>query len=234
MAVIIDKNADKNIFKKLNELELKYYKSTSLDFLYFPVNTHPDMQIHFVDAYTAVVSPSAYEYYKETLPEEVHLFKGTKDPGEKYPQDCAYNVVRLGNRIIGNLAYVDETIKSIYTDLNYEFINVRQGYTKCNLCIVDSNSVITEDEGLSKALKEHNIDVLKISPGQIQLSSFDYGFIGGASGYIDENTIGFFGNLALHKNYKDILDFITSKAVNIISLSETYLNDYGSIMHFVK
>ena len=59
MPIIIDKSADNEIITALEQLNIEYYKSCSLDFLYSPVNTHPDMQIHFIDPQTAVAAPSA-------------------------------------------------------------------------------------------------------------------------------------------------------------------------------
>ncbi len=232
MAIIIDKSANQSFFEKLCELNITYYKSTDLSFLYAPVNTHPDMQIHFVDDSTAVVAPSAYEHYRKILPKEINLIKGASDPGNTYPKDCAYNIVRLGKKIIGNLLYVDEILKKIYTEKEYEFIDVRQGYTKCNLCVVDSNSVITEDEGLFRVLSDHNINVLKISPGEVRLEHFKHGFIGGASGFLSSGNLGFLGKLSKLSEYEKIKGFISERKVNIIELSQTDLWDFGSILYF--
>lgn len=232
MAVIIDKNIDVEIIDKLKSLNIKYYKSTNLDFMYEPVNTHPDMQIHFINDTTAVVAPSAYNHYKNVLPSEVSLIKGYSDPDGAYPGDCAYNIAKLGKRIIGNLSYVDKTIKSIYSDLNYKFIDVRQGYTKCNLCIVDSNSVITEDDGLYKTLSDFGIEVLKIPVGKIKLKFFKHGFIGGSSGFIMKDTLGFCGKITEHEYFSHIEKFINKHNIDIIQLSQTELSDYGSILYF--
>ena len=64
-------------------------------------------------------------------------------------------------------------------EITGEKINVSQGYSKCSLCIVNENSVITEDDGIAEVLKRHNMDVLKISAGDVLLSGLDYGFLGG-------------------------------------------------------
>ncbi len=232
MAVIVDRCADLEFFEALDRCKIKYYKSYNLDFLYKPVNTHPDMQIHFITENIAVVAPSAYEYYRDILPEGIALYKGAKDPDSTYPCDCAYNVAKLGKKIIGNLKYTDAFIKKMYTELGFEFINVKQGYTKCNLCIVNDNSAITEDEGLYKKLTANGIDVLKIPKGEIELKSFDNGFIGGASGFIDNKRIAFYGDLLKCSYCKQIKNFITDKKVDLICLSQTKLKDFGSILFF--
>jgi len=232
MAVIIDKRADKSILNKLTELNVQFYKSTSIDFLYEPVDTHPDMQIHFIDKKTAVCAPCVYEYYKSVLPENITLIKGYSDPERTYPGDCTYNITKIGKNIIGNLPYIDKKITKLYSDLGYEFIHVKQGYTKCNLCIVDSNSVITEDDGLFKTLTALGIDVLKISSGEVLLKNFKNGFIGGASGFLSESTIGFLGSLTQHSDYGKIKSFITDRNINVQELSQNKLNDYGSLLYF--
>ncbi len=232
MSIIIDKSANKDIFAELDKLNIDYYKSCNLDFLYRPVNTHPDMQIHFIDSQTAVVTPSAYVHYKQILPQTIQLIKGDRDPDCTYPGDCAYNVAKLGKRIVGNLRYTDTKIKEIYSAKGYDFINVNQGYTKCNLCIVDDNSVITEDEGLYKTLSGKGIEVLKIPPGSVRLSGFDNGFIGGAGGFISNNKLAFFGKPNNNLIYNNIVSFVNSKNVDIIFLLSTGWMDYGSILYF--
>lgn len=232
MAVIIDKCVDSESLATLKRLNIRYYKTHSLGFLYKPVNTHPDMQIHFVDDNTAVVAPSVYEYYAKTLPSNITIYKGEKDPGRTYPEDCAYNVAKLGKRMIGNLFYVDSVIKYLYTARGFEFINVKQGYTKCNLCIVDNNSVITEDEGLFKNLSNQGINVLKIPHGEVELKFFDNGFIGGATGKISPNKIAFYGDVSKTPYFEQIEGFLSSRDVEMISLSQNTLNDFGSILYF--
>lgn len=232
MAVIVDKYADQEFFKALDARKIKYYKSFDLDFLYKPVNTHPDMQIHFITERIAVVAPSAYDYYRSVLPRRVILYKGEKDPDSTYPGDCAYNVAKVGKKVIGNLAYTDSVIKKMYAELGFEFINVKQGYTKCSLCIVDENSVITEDEGLCKALITQGIEVLKIPSGEVELKSFDNGFIGGASGFISNKKLAFYGDISKCSYYEIIKSFINSKNVDIIYLLQTKLKDFGSILYF--
>lgn len=232
MSVIVDKCADNEVFSTLKKLNVNYFTSCSLDFLYTPVNTHPDMQIHFIDKKTAVVAPSAYPHYKNILPGSITLIKGNCDPGSTYPHDCAYNVAKLGKKIIGNLSYTDTKIKDLYSQKGYEFIDVKQGYTKCNLCIIDENSVITEDVGLFKQLTRKNINVLKINAGFVELKDFNNGFIGGATGFVANKNLAFCGNLNEHPDRVKIENFINSKQVDITYLSSTNLKDFGSILYF--
>ena len=231
MGVIVDRCAPKSIFDELLKLNIDYIKSFDLKNLYHPVNTHPDMQIHFVCDKTAVVAPEAYDYYKEVLPKEINLIKGKKSPESKYPFDIGYNVARVGKKIIGKLDFVDPVIKDIYQSQGYELINVNQGYAKCSLSVVDENSVITEDEGLFKVLSP-KMDVLKVRAGYVSLTGFKNGFLGGASGFVAKNKLAFSGNIEFHPDFFEIKNFVKERNIDIIKLSSTNLQDFGSILHF--
>ena len=95
---------------------------------------------------------------------------------------------------------------------------------------MNENSVITEDEGIAEILKRHNIDVLKISAGDVLLPGHDYGFLGGASGKISKDKLFFAGDIKSHRDYKDIYNFCTMRDVMPISLCEGRLIDLGSII----
>lgn len=232
MPVIVDRCMDESLLKTLKKNNIKYYKTSSLDYLYKPVNTHPDMQIHFVDDLTAVAAPDVFDYYRNILPHNITVLKGRKNPGSTYPEDTAYNVAKVGKKVIGRIATVDDRIKEIYAERGCEFVDVKQGYAKCNLCIVDENSVITEDEGLFEKLSKKAIDVLKIQAGEVLLPGFKNGFLGGASGFISKNKLVFCGDLKLHSQYNEIFSFLKSRNIDIIQLSSTKLCDYGSILNF--
>ncbi len=232
MAVIVDCNADAKIFSALKKLNINCYKSASIDELYLPINTHSDMQIHFVDEKNAVVAPLLYDYYQSILPKTISLYPGKNNPEGTYPFDCAYNVAKVGKRLVGNLSYTDPVIIDFYKNLGYDLINTKQGYTKCNLCIVDDNSVITEDEGLRKTLTDAGVSVLKVPVGAVGLKGFPYGFIGGCSGFLDKKQLAFFGDILSTEYGMDIFDFVKSRNVDIICLSQTKPEDYGSLLYF--
>ena len=109
-------------------------------------------------------------------------------------------------------------------------INIKQGYSKCSICIVDENSIITSDKGIYKSVKEYGIDCLLISSGNINLLELDSGFIGGCTGFISKNKIGFFGDIKKHPDYESIKKFIKSKNKEIVILSKENLLDLGSII----
>lgn len=140
---------------------------------------------------------------------------------EKYPDDAILNACVLGSRII-HRADISELGKC------EKIINVRQGYTKCNICVVNENAIITSDPSIAKVCKLHNIDVLEIKSGYINLEGFDTGFIGGASFKISENELAFTGTLKSHPSYIDIICFLERYAVQPIYLTERKIYDIGS------
>ena len=113
---------------------------------------------------------------------------------------------------------------------NIKKINVNQGYSKCSICIVDENSIITSDNGIYNECIKHNIDCLLIRQGYIDLFNMDYGFIGGCSGLLCNDELSFYGDIKKHPDYKKILHFVKSKNKKIISLSDENLLDLGSII----
>ncbi len=231
MNVIVDRKAEEAVFSALDRLGFNVVKSFDFGHMYTPVNTHPDLQIHFTDAKTAVVAPKAFDYYKRHIPQEITLIKGEKNPGAEYPDDCAYNAARIGNNVIGNLKFIDREIIRIYESMNMNFINVKQGYTKCGTCIVGDNAAITEDKGIFKALTENGVDTLKINVGEVVLDGFEYGFIGGATGLADKNLV-FCGDISKHSDYSAVKNFLSKHEVDIINLLQTKIHDYGSLMFF--
>lgn len=232
MSIIIDKNADFAIFDELCKRRIKYYKSFDMKMLYHPVNTHPDMQIHFASEKIAFVAPAAYKYYCDILPAGIKLISGENDPQKVYPGDCAYNIATIGKNAVGNFEFADKKIVEYYYQNNYNFINTKQGYTKCNLCVTGENSAVTEDENLFKVLTAAGINVLKLKAGEISLAGFDYGFIGGASGFIKKNKLAFFGDFSKCSYYNELKNFLKSQNVEFVTLSKIPPTDYGSILYF--
>jgi len=151
----------------------------------------------------------------------------------EYPFDVGLNAAMFGDYLICNVKYTNEKIIEYAKQKNKQIIDVNQGYTKCSVCIVDDNSIITSDESIYKKAKQNNINVLLIDKGHINLDGYNYGFIGGCSGLInqkDKNKLAFTGDITLHPNYTDIKNFCDDRGVEIISLSTKKLYDYGSLL----
>ena len=145
--------------------------------------------------------------------------------GERYPSDVLFNGFTLCGRLFCNVKAFSKSVIAFAQKSGVETVNVKQGYAKCSTLVLDDSGIITADTSIANAAKEF-CKVLKISEGGILLPPYDYGFIGGASAVID-STVYFFGDIASHKNFNEILDFISECGFTAISLSDEPLFDCG-------
>ncbi len=228
---LVDKRVSKSIEKKFNELNIKLIKTYPVDEVYDAIKYHPDISVCKLDYNNIVVSPNVYDYYtKELKKYNFNVIKGNSTLQNKYPKNIQYNACIFGNFAVHNFKYTDKNIIEFIEKNNITKINVSQGYSKCNICVVDENSIITSDIGIYNEVIKYDIDCLLIDKGHIDLFNLNYGFIGGCSGLISNDTLAFLGNIKLHPNYYDIYKFVKLKNKNIISLGNENLIDLGSII----
>jgi hypothetical protein len=109
-------------------------------------------------------------------------------------------------------------------------VPVKQGYTKCSTCVVGENAIITADASIANAALANSVETLLIRSGHIALPGFDYGFIGGAAGLIDNSLLAVCGKLASHPDSGAIRAFCTARCVNIVELADRPLIDIGGIV----
>ena len=147
--------------------------------------------------------------------------------GDRYPEDVLFNACIVGNRLICNERTISKLILASARELGYEIIHVSQGYTKCSICRVSENAIITADKSIAIACREALIDVLLISEGHISLPPYEYGFIGGASG-IWQDKVYFCGSLSAHPDGEKIEEFCKKHGKIAVSLSNGELQDVGS------
>jgi len=165
-------------------------------------------------------------YCKLTMGE---TFVGDQEKlGEKYPEDIRYNGCSTGKYFIHNLKYTDEELLRRAKDSGLILLNVPQGYARCNILPVDSDSVITSDKGVIEALKG-KLDVLEVTEKEVELEGFPYGFIGGCAGRVGDEVL-FNGDLTLHPDFERIVSFITSKGLKVKYFTGYKLSDVGSII----
>lgn len=154
------------------------------------------------------------------------------DPGkvtDKYPGDVLYNAASSGRYFIYHKEYTDPALVAEGLSDGAVPVPVRQGYVKCSTAIIDEESFITSDEGIAKALTAAGATVLLIRPGLIALPGYDYGFIGGTCGRV-ENHIVFNGNISAHPDFKAIKNFIISRNLYLVYFENLPLTDIGSII----
>lgn len=158
------------------------------------------------------------------------LYQG--DPAKltyDYPGHAIYNGCSTGKYFIHNSKITYHALKDAAEANGLIPVHVAQGYSKCNCVVVDEDSIITSDAGIEKACTTAGMNVLMVSRGQVVLEGYPYGFLGGASGKV-ENTIIFNGNLAAHSDYNAIKTFIESRGLEVVYFDSYPLTDIGSII----
>lgn len=228
---LVDKRITSNMKKSLNLKNIKIVETAPCSNTYDAIKYHPDISICKLNDNNIIVAPNVYEYYKKVLGDyNFNVIKGNSFIDSKYPNNIQYNVCIFGKYAMHNFKYTDKEILNYLDKNNYIKINIKQGYSKCSTCIVNENSIITSDEGIYNTVKQYGIDCLLIENGHIDLFELNYGFIGGCSGLISSNELAFYGDITKHPDYDRILNFVNSKNIKIICLSDEKLLDLGSII----
>lgn len=175
---------------------------------YDPVSSHPDMYLCSL----GIGGP---------------VFFGSPDElGPRYPQNIPFNAACTGRFFIHNLKYTSPALLKAAEGIRR--IHVSQGYTKCNVAVIDDTSIITSDQGIWKACRK-DLNVLLIRPGHIRLQGFPYGFLGGACGRVGKQIV-FNGNLKAHPDFEMISAFIQSRSLEPVYFPQYPLEDIGSII----
>ena len=228
---LIDKRITCDMELELKRRNIEIIKTVECKELYNAIKYHPDICVCNLGNGNIVVAPNVYDYYNEVLKDKgFNVIKGDKYIEKKYPYNIHYNICIFGKYALHNFKYTESNILKYIEDNNLIKINLKQGYSKCSICIVDENSIITSDKGIYNTVKEYNIDCLLIDEGHIDLFDLNYGFIGGCSGLISKNKIAFLGDITKHPDYIKIKEFLTNKNKEIVCLSKENLLDLGSII----
>lgn len=197
-----------------------------------PVSAHPDMLIFpFRDKLFT---------WKEYRDKNTALFRRIEAQGFEtkvicecadgtYPHDVRLNCVLMGNSLIANLHAASADIIAMAKREGLQLIHVNQGYTKCSVASVAENALITADTSIERAARQYGIDVLKISEGYVKLEGYNTGFIGGASGLYRDKLL-FCGQLTSHPDFDRISDFCRKHGKAPVSLTDTPLYDYGTVI----
>lgn len=230
-AVAISCNARESI-EYLSNIGISTIKIMPDERLPFPVNTHADLQMLHIG--NNEVFTSGEHLCIGELNSNFKVKTISELPGSKYPDDVRLNCAIIGNKIICNIKTISNDILRYAESAGLTVINTNQGYSRCSVCVVNENSIITDDISIFTATQNFFDDVLFISKGSIRLDGYDCGFIGGCCGKIDINKIAFNGRIESHKDYKKIMDFIIKHGVECVELNNNVLTDIGGILPLVE
>lgn len=222
--LLIDKNINESSKQCLKNLGFALIETTEICQIKNSTSTHPDMQFLKIGDSTAVVEQSVYSYYESVLPDyNLTAFDGV---GNNYPDDSILNIVTLG----------DKTILTPYQHKKLSFLNinnpvfVKQGYVKCNICVLNANAVITSDYGIKKSLENFGIRVYLLPCEQILLKGYKNGFWGGCSGNFG-NIIYFNGDITKLDCYSQLVSVLQKEKIEPIYNHSCELCDNGSILY---
>lgn len=196
------------------------------------VSTHADMALLHLGNNVVIADKNQTNLSDELQALGIVVNYTQKEIFGNYPSDVALNFAVVGNYVIGNFKYADENLMNMIADKKR--INVKQGYCKCSVLIVDENAVITDDESIYRKTTENGIEALLVSKGDISLPGYEYGFIGGASGKISKNTIVFFGDISKHDDFEKIVSFIESHDCKYVCTDNKKLRDIGGFISVIE
>ncbi len=222
--LLVDKNISIESAKLLKSLNYTLIYSTQNIGITNSTATHPDMQFVKLGNKKAIVSYQTLNYYKKQLPDYEFIYiDNIKSP---YPYDTALNFVLLGNTAICTKNQYNK-IKQLQ---NYNCIFVKQGYTKCNICVLNDNAIITGDRGIIKSLEKSNIKAYYLPCDQINLEGYKNGFWGGASGLLSDNKLFFNGDIKKLSCYNELNNILHQQKIEPVFHNKTDIYDNGSII----
>ena len=225
----VDNFTLKNVF---DELDIKVVSVTENQLLDAPISKHADILANYVGKSTFLVDKNQTELcrFVEDNGGKSFVIEDIKSP---YPNDCLLNFADIGDYIICNKSILLEKIAEILP--NKPIIDVKQGYSKCSICICSHNTIVTDDKSVYNAVLPYDdINSLLIKKGSVAINKYDYGFIGGCCGLIEKDTLLFNGDLSTHSDFDKIKKFLYYNDINYIDIKGKPLTDIGSIIPIME
>ena len=225
----IDNIALKRLFEELSIKVVQVAENSLLD---TPVSRHADVLGNYVGKSIFLADKNQTELCKfiEDNSGKSIIIENIKSP---YPNDCLLNFADIGDYIICNKSILTKEIVSLLP--NKQIIDVKQGYSKCSVCICKNNTIITDDISVYNAVSQYdNINSLLVQKGSVSIDKYDYGFIGGCCGLVDKDVLLFNGDLSTHTDFDKIKNFLYDNGVNYIDIKGKPLTDIGSIIPIME
>lgn len=225
MHIFVDKRIPVRAMKRLGSIgTLIPFVSQGLT--YDSITGHPDVFMCLTSQGVVVAPNTPAEVMVSIEKSSVRSIMGVTEVGSEYPGSAAYNAFVNASFFIHNLAYSDPILTKYCQTLT--FLNVRQGYTRCNL-VEAGGLYITSDRGIEKVLNQNKLDVLFVDPGQIKLPGQRHGFFGGCTGVLN-NTLFLLGSSDHFEQGGELKAELKRRDVELVELYDGPLWDGGSIL----
>ncbi len=191
-----------------------------------PVCSHPDMNILKID--NTIFLPKNH-YLAPFIKQKGYDVKFISETlSNLYPFDVKLNAKQVGNLVLMNTKTISKDVLEFCEKTNKTIIDVPQGYAACSCLCINENAFITADKGIYNALKNADISPLLIKEGYIEIDTYDYGFIGGASGFVD-GVLYFFGDITAHPDFIKIDKYLKNYNV-CYKWFDSPLYDIGGVL----
>ena len=150
-----------------------------------------------------------------------------------YPGDAGLNLCLMGERVIANpKTAAPQALQAALPGRT--LLSTRQGYSRCSVCVLDRDSLITADARIAAAAERAGLHVLRILPGGIRLAGYSSGFLGVAAFKLSKRKIAFTGHLEDHPDQNAILRFLESRGLEAVFLSDEPIFDIGSAVPILE
>lgn len=231
--VLISPKCPKYILDELGLNQINHIKTEHNRALQDATAAHPDMSILHLGNNQFICDKNALHYYKTRLI-GADITAYASEISSKYPYDAGLNVGIVGKFAFLNPKSINEQIFDILTKSGFKICYTNQGYAKCNIVTVSNNAIITEDASIYKSALSCGLDVLLIAPGNVSLTGYKHGFIGGACGKLNIDTLAITGSLEYIPERNSIKSFCKNHGVDIFELSKHRPCDLGSILPILQ
>lgn len=219
---------DKSILGFFGGYGISVLQNAANPFVDPAVSTHADMSVLYLGDGLVLLDKNQAKLRQQLSELGFEAVETDEEIKGTYPDDVKLNFTVTQEYVIGNFGYADSRLTELIGARRK--INVRQGYCKCSTLVADENAIITDDPSIHRNAVENGIDSLLISKGDIHLDGHDYGFIGGASGKIAHDTVVFFGDVTLHRDFENISAFLKKHGCGYICTDNSELRDIGGIV----
>lgn len=222
-------------FSFLKEQGIEVFQVEENQNLPAPCSSHPDMRLCYLGEGRILADCKELAQGLKRLGLSVEI--PARVPQGSYPGDSVLNVLFLERHLFCRKGTPQKpgTAKEIlqFAEQKGIFVYpVKQGYTRCSVCVVSAKAVVTADPSISAAAEKAGADVLRIRPGHISLPGYEYGFIGGCTGLLGPEILAVCGCLESHPDGERILDFVRGHGVQVLSIPtpDGKLWDIGGIV----
>lgn len=228
MIAIVDKAYYDILCDKLSEFNIKAFPSYESKILKGAVATHPDMSLFKLDEETLIASCESFEYYNEIFKStKINVINANEDPLKSYPGDVKFNALRVVGHLICKKNVCADAIMNRFDE--GKTINSTQGYVKCSVIDIESEYFVTDDKYLQKIINGLGHKSILLDKGLVKIKDYDYGFIGGASGYA-RDKIFLTGLIKDEANRRQLEEFAREINKELIYLTEYDIFDVGTLM----